>query len=53
VGSKTLGADGELYVIAREIVPARTGCGCSFRDGQGRPLWRGVMSGRPGRGGRR
>jgi hypothetical protein len=48
-GSKTLGADGELYVVAREILPVGPGCGCSVRDEQGRPLWRGRMHERPAR----
>lgn len=48
-GSKTLGADGELYLVAREIVPAGAACGCLFRDEHGRPLWRGRMRQSPGR----
>jgi hypothetical protein len=48
-GSKSVGADGELYVVAREIHPAADGCGCAVRDEQGRPLWRGRMHDRPAR----
>ncbi len=48
-GSKTLGADGELYVVAREIIRVGAGCGCALRDEQGRPLWRGRMREMPAR----
>jgi len=49
LGSKTLGADGELYLVAREIETGGSGCTCSFRDGGGRPLWRGQRHAAPPR----
>lgn len=49
LGSKTLGADGEFYLVAREIESAGSGCTCSFRDGGGQPLWRGRRHGAPPR----
>ena len=63
-GSKTLGADGTLYLIAREIEIPGTGAFVLLRDRRGAPLWgagerRGGMQGGggdgrgegPGRGG--
>ena len=47
-GSKALGADGTLYVVAREILPPGTGIAAAVRDSHGAPLWRGGH-----RGGRR
>lgn len=44
-GSKSLGADGDLYVIAREIRTA-DGAAVSFRDANGAPLWQGGHGGR-------
>jgi hypothetical protein len=41
-GSKTLGADGVLYLIAREIGPAAGETAVAFRDRLGSPLWRDV-----------
>lgn len=50
IGSKTIGADGEFYLVARELEPLGSGCRCVFRDEAGRPLWRGRMHGaQPGR----
>jgi hypothetical protein len=40
-GSKTLGADGTLYVIAREIRPPGTAPAVVLRDRRGIPLWGG------------
>jgi hypothetical protein len=44
-GSKSLGADGELYVVAREIRTANGATVC-LRDGRGVPLWRGARGDR-------
>jgi len=44
-GSKTLGADGTLYLVAQEIRPAGAEAAFLLRDGQGRPLWRGGNGG--------
>lgn len=40
-GSKTLGADGTLYIIAREIQSQGPEAVVLLRDRQGIPLWRG------------
>jgi len=45
-GSKTLGSDGTLYVIAREIRPQGSAPVVVLRDGRGAPLWRGSRRGR-------
>jgi hypothetical protein len=52
-GSKTLGADGVLYLIAREIESAAGGRAVMVRDQLGAPLWReaGRAGGMPGGGG--
>lgn len=40
-GSKTLGADGILYLVAREIRPADDAPVVVLRDRRGAPLWSG------------
>lgn len=40
-GSKTLGKDMALYVIAQEVQLLSSGKTWSFRDGDGYPLWKG------------
>ena len=40
-GSKTLGADGNLYLVAQEIVPGATGQAVILRDARGKPRWAG------------
>jgi hypothetical protein len=44
-GSKALGADGRLYIIAQEIIPA-AGKPIVFRDEDGYPAWSAADSGR-------
>jgi uncharacterized membrane protein YgcG len=39
LGSKTLGADGRLYMIAQQIEFPQTGKRISFRSEKGSPLW--------------
>ena len=41
LGSKTLGADGTLYLVAREIRPPDGEPAAVLRDRRGIPLWRG------------
>jgi hypothetical protein len=41
-GSKSLGKDGNLYIIAQEIKVPATRQSYSFRGDDGRPLWRGA-----------
>jgi hypothetical protein len=45
-GSKSLGADGSLYLVAREIWPPRPAPVVILRDRDGMPFWSG---GHPGR----
>jgi len=45
-GSKTLGADGSLYLIAADVVSEASGVSVTFRDRSGAPLWRDVGHGR-------
>ena len=40
-GSKTMGADGDLYLVAQEIVPAGAGETVVLRDASGKPRWSG------------
>lgn len=49
-GSKSLGRDGNLYIIAQEVEIERTGKTLAFRDDGGFPLWKGSGAGRTGRG---
>ena len=42
LGSKTLGADGTLYLVAREIRPAANAPVIVLRDRLGTPLWNGI-----------
>lgn len=51
VGSKSLGRDGRLYIVAQEVEIAGTGRSLAFRDDGGHPLWRGPSGGGAGRGG--
>jgi len=49
-GSKALGSDGTLYLLAQEILPAGAGAPLVLREGRGRPLWRGGHHGDGDRG---
>lgn len=49
-GSKSLGRDGNLYIIAQEVEIERTRKNLAFRDDGGFPLWKGSGAGRTGRG---
>jgi hypothetical protein len=42
VGSKSLGRDRTLYLIAQEISFPASGASLRLRDGDGRPLWMGT-----------
>jgi len=44
-GSATVGRDGELYLLARELRPAGAGWAYRLRDMMGRPAWRGCRPG--------
>lgn len=44
-GSKTLGRDGVLYVIAQEMETPASGRRLEFRDDWGHPLWQGPRAG--------
>lgn len=44
-GSKSLGADGNLYIVAQEIRPSADAPPLLMRDGRGGPLWRGGHGG--------
>jgi hypothetical protein len=44
-GSKALGADGRLYIIAQEIRVQETGKSLVFRDDAGQPFWTGARFG--------
>ena len=44
-GSKSLGADGNLYIVAQEIRHAADAPPLLLRDGRGGPLWRGGHGG--------
>ncbi len=41
LGSKSLGKDGNLYVVAQEMDLLGSGRSIAFRDGSGFPLWKG------------
>ncbi|MBI5441146.1 MAG: hypothetical protein HY900_08040 [Deltaproteobacteria bacterium] len=43
-GSKTLGRDRALYLIAQELVFPASGASVKLRDPQGRPLWMGARA---------
>lgn len=47
-GSKALGADGNLYMIAQEIRLPKTGQSLVLRDDSGRPFWTGSRFGSSG-----
>ncbi|NPU84161.1 MAG: hypothetical protein HPY65_06705 [Syntrophaceae bacterium] len=47
-GSKALGADGNLYMIAQEIRLLKTGRSLVLRDESGRPFWTGSRFGSSG-----
>ena len=49
-GSKSLGNDGNLYVIAQEMELLKSGESIAFRDGIGIPLWKGSPGRRMGTG---
>ena len=40
-GSKSMGKDGRLYIVAQEIQNLSTGQSLAFRDDSGSPLWKG------------
>jgi uncharacterized membrane protein YgcG len=44
-GSKSLGKDGNLYIIAREIAIPASGKSIELRGADGTPLWKGGRSG--------
>jgi len=50
-GSKSLGKDGNLYLIAQEMRVLSTGKTYAFRDDDGYPLWKGPRTGAQGAGG--
>lgn len=50
-GSKSLGKDGKLYIVAQEMVILSTGKVYAFRTDNGYPLWKGGSSGTRGIGG--
>lgn len=47
VGSKSLGRDGRLYIVAQEMDIAETGRSLAFRDDGGHPLWKGPFGAGP------
>jgi hypothetical protein len=47
-GSKTLGSDMQLYVVAQKIRLLDSGRSLVLRDGAGKPLWRGQAGGASG-----
>ena len=51
-GSKTMGADGNLYLVAQEITVAGAANPVILRDIQGKPVWSGCGPGGCGRRGR-
>jgi len=51
-GSKTMGADGNLYLVAQEIAVAGAARPVTFRDAQGKPAWSGCGPAGCGRRGR-
>ena len=50
-GSKSLGRDGNLYLVAQEMRLLSTGKTYTFRDDDGYPLWKGSRTGTQGSGG--
>ena len=51
LGSKSLGRDGRLYIVAQEVEVEGTGKSLAFRDAGGHPLWKGPVGPGAGRGG--
>lgn len=51
-GSKTMGADGNLYLVAKEITGSGAGKPVFLRDALGKPAWAGRGHGGRGRRGR-
>ena len=51
-GSKTMGADGNLYLVAQEITAAGAEKPVVLRDAQGKPAWTGCGPGGCGKRGR-
>lgn len=47
-GSKSLGKDGKLYIVAQEMEIPSTGKSYAFRDDGGYPIWKGGRSGSRG-----
>ncbi len=50
-GSKSLGKDGNLYIIGQDLEIPSTGKFYAFRDDDGHPLWKGPRAGTQGSGG--
>jgi hypothetical protein len=50
-GSKSLGKDGNLYLVAQEMRVLSSGKTYAFRDDDGYPLWKGPRTGARGSGG--
>lgn len=50
LGSKTLGMDGNLYVVAQELTVLSSGRSYAIRSVDGNPLWRGLRIGPGGPG---
>ena len=44
-GSKSMGKDGRLYIVAQEVQNLSTGQSLAFRDEDGFPLWKGAARG--------
>jgi len=51
-GSKSLGKDGNLYIIAQELQVLPAGKSLTFRGEDGYPFWKGAAAGSPGGRGR-
>jgi hypothetical protein len=47
-GSKSMGRDGRLYIVAQEILNLSTGQSLAFRDEEGFPLWKSGGQGQRG-----
>ena len=47
-GSKSLGKDGNLYLIGQDMVVLSTGKSYAFREDDGYPLWKGSRTGTQG-----
>lgn len=47
-GSKSMGKDGKLYIVAQEVRKVSDGQSLAFRDEEGSPLWKGRGRGQGG-----